>query len=144
MAYFRQRVRMAAVRSALEVLRHRQFTTGYGLVVLGGAYAPSTKIDTNVFDNIDHKDFDSFDFISSQSSLSPGTPLGRHLVVSGGDITTAHTHLNSSIDTLTKCGTSLVHTLCIFQSRTPLPLCTDTFGSVVPGRFWRWSRAGIG
>ena len=144
MASARQITRMAAVRSALELLRPQQFTTGYGLVVLGGAYTPSTKIDTSVFNNIDCKSFDSYDFASSHSSLSPIAFLGRHLVVSGGVLATTNTHLDHSIDALALCGTFLVRTHRIFRPQPSRPPFTDPICSVVPSRFWLWPRSGIG
>ena len=144
MASSRQRARMAAVQSALDLLRQRRFITGYNLVVLGGACAPSTKFDTSVFDSIGRRDFDPSDFAYPRSSLSPIALLGRHLVVSGGVLTTANTHPNRSIDTLAKCGTFLVHTRCNLQPRPSLPPFTDTFYSVVLGHFQLWPRTGVG
>jgi len=144
MATARQFARMAAVRSALELLRQPRFTPGYGLVVLGGACAPSTKIDTSVFNNIDSKNFD-FDVLATpHSPLSPNAFPSRHLVVCGGVITTAHTQANSTILTLTKCSTVFPCSFCISRPRPSLPPCTDAICSVVPGRFWLWPRTGIG
>ena len=113
-------------------------------MVLGGAYTPSTKIDTSVFNNIDCKSFDSYDFASPHSSLSPIAFLGRHLVVSGGVLATTNTHLNHSIDTLALCGTFLVRTHRIFRPQPSRPPFTDPICSVVPSRFWLWPRSGVG
>ena len=50
MATTRQRVRMATIRSALDVVRaHRQrFTSGCGLVVFGGATTPDTVLSSGI------------------------------------------------------------------------------------------------
>jgi len=144
MATLRQRARMDALRSALELHRHRHFNAGCNLVVLGGACAPSTKIDTSVCDNSDHEDFASSDFASPQSLLSPGTPLGRHLVGSGGDIATAHTHLNSPIVTFVVCATASRQAHRNFRPRPSHPPCTDAIYAVVPGHFQLWPRTGVG
>ena len=144
MATLRQRARMDALRSALELHRHRHFNAGCNLVVLGGACAPSTKIDTNVFDNSDHEGFD-FDTLSSpQSSLSLGATLCRHLVVSGGVVTTAYTHLESPIVSFAVCDTKGPRTCSIFipcPSRSPY---AGAFCLVVLGYILEWPRAGMG
>ncbi|KAK3283717.1 hypothetical protein CYMTET_8610 [Cymbomonas tetramitiformis] len=143
MASLRQIARMAAVRSALELLRHRQFTAGYSLVVLGGAYAPSTKIDTSVFNNIDHENFDFNTLSPPHSSLSPGAPLCRHLVVSaGGAITTASPLSIIPFEFLPMASITFPHRS--FHLPPPYPLFSDAFALVVPGRFWLWHRVGIG
>ncbi len=144
MASSRQRTRMSAVRAALNLLRQQRFAAGYNLVVLGGACAPSTEIDTSVFDNGDHENFD-FDTLSSpQSSLSLGATLCRHLVVSGGVVTTAHTHLESPIVSFAVCDTKGPRTCSIFipcPSRSPY---AGAFCLVVLGYILEWPRAGMG
>jgi len=138
MASLQQRKRMGALRSALGLLRQRQFTTGYSLVVLGGACAPSTKIDTSNFDNLDSDTFDLGDFISPPLVPGPCAPPGRHLVVPGGaaalspPYTYAGLTLGLKNDRLSRRN---------FHARTR---CIDTLALVVPGRFRLWHRTGIG
>ena len=144
MASARQIARMAAVRSALELLRNRRFTTGYGLVVLGGACAPSTKIDTSVFNNIDSKNFD-FDVLATpHSPLSPNAFPGRHLVVCGRVITTAHTQADSPILAFATCKAIIPFSSRILRLRPSRPPSTVAFSLVVLGYFQEWPRAGMG
>ncbi|KAK3240001.1 hypothetical protein CYMTET_50110 [Cymbomonas tetramitiformis] len=80
MTSLHQRTRMAAVRSALDSLRREHLPFDCGLVVLGGAYAPSTKLESIAF-AINNECFDSFDFVPPLPSPSPCTPPVHHLVV---------------------------------------------------------------
>jgi hypothetical protein len=140
MATARQFARMAAVRSALGLLRQRQCTTGCSLVVLGGACAPSTGIDISVCNNIDNESSDYDDFNSPHFPPLTSTscaPLGRHLVVPGGA-------------TLSPPCTNIYFTLYLKDRVLPRRIfhprstCIDPLALVVPGRFWLWHRTGIG
>ena len=144
MATALQRQRMAAVRSALELLRHQQFTAGCNLVVLGGACAPSTNYDTGVFNNIDNKNFDSDTLASPHLLPPPCTLIDRHLVVCGGVIATTHTRLDVPIPTLALCGTNISHSRHILRNRPLRPPCIGALALVVPARFGLWHRTGIG
>jgi len=135
---------MAAVQSALQLLRKQRFIPGYNLVVSGGACAPDTKIDTENFTDIANEYADSCDLGNPHSSLSTGESYGRHLVVCGGVLTTTHTHLNLSIFAFAKCNFSNPCTLRIFQPQPSLPPCTDAICAVVPGHLQLWPRTGVG
>ncbi|KAK3252559.1 hypothetical protein CYMTET_38153 [Cymbomonas tetramitiformis] len=67
----RQHARMTAVRSALESLRLRRqhSASGFGLVLSGGACAPDTKHDSDIF-AIDNECYDSYESASPHSSPS--------------------------------------------------------------------------
>ncbi|KAK3278056.1 hypothetical protein CYMTET_13976 [Cymbomonas tetramitiformis] len=139
----RQRARMAAVRSALLSLRvHRHpFTAGYVLVVPGGACAPGTNHNDNILDDNDETN-DFHDFVSPLPSPSPYAPSGRHLVVSGGAITTASPLSIIPFEFLPMASITFPHR--IFHLPPPYPLFSDAFALLVPGRFWLWHRVGIG
>ncbi|KAK3286238.1 hypothetical protein CYMTET_6195 [Cymbomonas tetramitiformis] len=146
MAASLQRVRMAAMRSALVSLRlHRQhLTPGYVLVVSGGACSPSTNLDSDIFDLIDNKDFDSYDIASPHSPLSPDASLGRRLVVCGGVITTSHSHSDSSILAFAVYNVFVARTHRIFHLRPSRPPYFGSSALVVPRRCGLWPRLGIG
>ncbi|KAK3235155.1 hypothetical protein CYMTET_54619 [Cymbomonas tetramitiformis] len=82
MTSLHQRTRMAAVRYALDSLRREHLPFDGGLVVPGGAYTPSTKLESIAF-AINNECFDSFDFVPPLPSPSPCTPHVHHLVVCG-------------------------------------------------------------
>ncbi|KAK3234769.1 hypothetical protein CYMTET_54992 [Cymbomonas tetramitiformis] len=84
MASCRQRSRISAVASALHVIRRRELTPGYDLVVSGGAHAPDTKIESinHIFD----MSFDHYVLTPQHPPLfhPPCVPLDHCLVVFGG------------------------------------------------------------
>ncbi|KAK3278112.1 hypothetical protein CYMTET_13919 [Cymbomonas tetramitiformis] len=84
MASYRQRSRISAVASALQVVRRRELTPGYDLVVSGGAYAPDTKIES--INPIVGMSFDHYELTPQHPPLFPPpcVPLGHCLVVFGG------------------------------------------------------------
>ncbi|KAK3241971.1 hypothetical protein CYMTET_48313 [Cymbomonas tetramitiformis] len=79
-----QRARISAVASALHVIRRRELTHGYGLVVSGGAHAPVTKIES--INHIVNMSFDHRELTPQHPPLFPPpcVPLGHCLVVFGG------------------------------------------------------------
>ncbi|KAK3263432.1 hypothetical protein CYMTET_27760 [Cymbomonas tetramitiformis] len=83
MASCRQRSRISAVASALEVIRRRELTPGYDLVVSGGAYAPDTKIES--INPIVDMSFDHYELTPQHPPLFPPpcVPLGHCVVVFG-------------------------------------------------------------
>ncbi|KAK3283324.1 hypothetical protein CYMTET_8974 [Cymbomonas tetramitiformis] len=141
MASLRQRARMAAVRSALDLLRRQHLPFGCGLVVPGGAYTPSTKLESIAF-AINNECFDSFDFVPPLPSPSPCTPPVHHLVVCG-DVATPTSPL-----TIVPFEPFPVRSIAppyrIFHLPPPQPLLIDAFALVVPGYFWLWHRTGVG
>ena len=141
MATVRQIARMAAVRSALGLLRQQRFTPGYGLVVLGRACAPSTTFDTSLFDNIDNDTFDLDEFISPPLVPSSCAPPGRHLVVPGGATTLSPPGTDAGFTLGVK---NYVLPCRIFHTRPPRSTCIDVLALVVPSRFRLWHRRGIG
>ncbi|KAK3289397.1 hypothetical protein CYMTET_3174 [Cymbomonas tetramitiformis] len=84
MASYRRRSRISAVASALQVIRLRELTPGYDLVVSGGAYAPDTKIEST--NHIVDMSFDHYELTPQHPPLFPPpcVPLGHCLVVFGG------------------------------------------------------------
>jgi len=139
MATALQRQRIAAVRSALTLLRQRHFTAGYALVVSGSACAPATN---NSFDinTINSENFDANMIVSPPIPASPLAPLRRHLVVPGGATPFALLNPNARRDILWP-------PLAAYSaSRLPptYPTAQDAFTLVVPSRFWLWHRKGIG
>ncbi|KAK3242514.1 hypothetical protein CYMTET_47802 [Cymbomonas tetramitiformis] len=141
-----QRARMAAMQAAVTLLRLRHFSTGYDLVVPACTHAPHAKLRSNIFyiDN-DTMDFASdIDFASPHSPLPPHPSLGRHLVVCGGVITTAHSHSNSPIFALAECDASVAHAHRILRLSPSRHLCADEFLSVVPDHLPLWPRTGVG
>ncbi|KAK3250647.1 hypothetical protein CYMTET_39967 [Cymbomonas tetramitiformis] len=89
-----QRARMAAGRSAVELLQQRRFLTGYNLVVYGGACAPSAKAHSDNFSIDECNDFDFYTLSSPHSPLPLDASLARRVVVSGGVVTMPHTNLD--------------------------------------------------
>ncbi|KAK3233292.1 hypothetical protein CYMTET_56403 [Cymbomonas tetramitiformis] len=81
MASCRQRARISAVASALHVIRRRELTHGYDLVVSGGAHAPDTKIES--INHIVNMSFDHYELTPQHPPLFPPpcVPLGHCLVV---------------------------------------------------------------
>jgi len=144
MATLRQRTRMGALGAALRLLRQRQFTPGYSLVVSGGAYTPGTKPLSDNF-TINENESSVPDDLASPH-FSPLTsascaPPGRHLVVAGG----AATLYPPCIDFDFALGLrSCVLPCRMFRTHPTCPTCIGSFALVVPGRFWLWHRAGIG
>ncbi|KAK3278286.1 hypothetical protein CYMTET_13763 [Cymbomonas tetramitiformis] len=142
-----QRARMASVRSVLISLRvHRQhFTTGYGLVVPGGACALGTSHDDNIMGN-NNETFDFHDFISPLASPSSYAPLGHHVVMSGGAITPTSPFTPTIIPFDYVPFHAIAPSHRIFHLRhLPSPSSwTHSLWLVVPGRFWLWHRVGIG
>ncbi|KAK3247206.1 hypothetical protein CYMTET_43282 [Cymbomonas tetramitiformis] len=84
MASCRQRARISAVASALHVIRRRELTRGYDLVVSGGTHAPDTKIES--INHIVNMSFDHYELTPQHPPLFPPpcVPLGHCLVVFGG------------------------------------------------------------
>ncbi|KAK3237589.1 hypothetical protein CYMTET_52347 [Cymbomonas tetramitiformis] len=141
MASLRQRARMAAVRSALDLLRQRHLPLDCSLVVPSGAYTPSTKLESIAF-AINNECFDSFDFVPPPPSPSPCTPPLDRLVVCG-DVATPTSPLSIiPFEFLPMASIAFPHR--IFHLPPPYPLFSDAFALVVPGRFWLWHRVGIG
>ena len=140
MATTRQFARMAAVRSTLGLIRHRQLTPGYNLVVSGGAYAPDTKPLSDNFTINKNESLVPYDVDSPHfPPLTPAScaPLGHHLVVAGGvTLSPPCTNVYFALDLNDHV---LPHR--IFHPRCA---CIDPLALVVPGRFWLWRRAGIG
>ena len=138
MANALQRQRMAAIRSALALHRHRHFTPGYGLVVSGGAYAPDTNNSFATYAT-NNENFVPNDIVSPPL---PTTPLvWRHpcLVVPCGA-----RHFPCP---LPNAGSSDILPLAVYSASrlTPTyPAAQDAFTLVVPGRFRLWHREGIG
>ncbi|KAK3288172.1 hypothetical protein CYMTET_4341 [Cymbomonas tetramitiformis] len=135
---------MCALRSALHLLRQRQFTTGHDLVVPGGACAPGTKHDSDNFDISENECLDSDGLAYPHFPLSPGTSRDFRLVASGGAIGVAHGRLGPSIIAFAKCRQFIARTSRVFRLRPSRPPHTDASSSVVLGRFQFWPRKGIG
>ncbi|KAK3238007.1 hypothetical protein CYMTET_51944 [Cymbomonas tetramitiformis] len=141
MSSLRQRARMGAIRSTLRLLRQREFPTGFGMVVFGGAYAPDTKhaSDNSAFDN---KHFDTNDFIPPLPSPSPYAPPSHHLVVSGGVVAPTSPFTIIPLEPFPMRSTASLHR--IFRRPPPTATHIIALALVVPGRFWLWHRTGIG
>ncbi|KAK3272847.1 hypothetical protein CYMTET_18879 [Cymbomonas tetramitiformis] len=79
MSTARQHARMAAVRSVVASLRLRRhhLTSGYGLVVSGGAYAPYTNIESIAFADDDNSDYTELRPQRPPLSPPPCVPLGH-------------------------------------------------------------------
>ncbi|KAK3279017.1 hypothetical protein CYMTET_13078 [Cymbomonas tetramitiformis] len=79
MASCRQRARISAVTSALHVIRRRELTHGYDLVVSGGAHGPDTKIES--INHIVNMSFDHCELTPQHPPLFPPpcVPLGHCL-----------------------------------------------------------------
>ncbi len=141
MATTRQRVRMATIRSALDIVRaHRQhFTSGCGLVVSGGATTPDARLNSDISDIANER--------SDRFALTPPppscTPPVRHMVVSGATAPTPPLTI-PSVDAHALGAGFGVPPRRIFPFPPPYPHFIGAFALVVPGRFWLWHRAGVG
>ena len=145
MATARQRVRMAAIRSALDIVRkhQRHFTSGCGLVVFGGATTPDTTLSSDVSAITDERS-DYYALTPPQSSPPSYTPPVHRMVVSGGAIAPTPPLAIPFFGTHALGVNFGVPPRRIFPFPPLYPHFIDAFALVVLGRFWLWHRAGVG
>ncbi len=145
MATTRQRVRMATIRSALDVVRaHRQhFTSGCGLMVSGGATAPDARLNSDISDVANERS-DYYALTPPHPSPPSYTPPVHRMVVSGGAIAPTPPLAIPFFDAHALGVSFGVPPRRIFPFPPPYPHFIDAFALVVPGRFWLWHRAGVG
>ncbi|KAK3246962.1 hypothetical protein CYMTET_43528 [Cymbomonas tetramitiformis] len=134
----RQRARMAAVQAALGTLQvhRRDSTTGYSVVVSGGAHAPNAKLKSIAF-AIVNPSFDFYELAPRHPQLCPPpcAPLGRCLVVACGGAAAPIASILLS-DFAIMCGEDPHRVFCLTSIATP--------ALVVPGRVRSCHRVGIG
>ena len=145
MATARHRVRMASIRSALDAVRahQRQFTSGCGMVVSGGATMPDTKLNSDI-SAIANERSDNYALTLPLPTSPSSAPTVRHLVVCDGAIAPPPPRTIPSADDHALGVSFGVPPRRIFHFPPPYPYPIDAFAMVVPSHFWLWHRTGVG